>query len=326
MQSQFTHFAMGQPQNAFFVSVYDSRKSQITNELDDFKEIKILRIHVAWLWKTLSSCSSFYQQWRNKLENPILPLIYVITPTYARPTQKAELVRLSHTLMLVPKLHWILVEDSNQRSALVNELLIQSGLSYTHLHALTSSKYKLKNNDPNWLKPRGVFQRNAALEWLRKQEFQVKVERVVYFADDDNTYDLQLFEEMRYTSRVSAWPVGLVGGLQWESPQVESGKITGWIVAWEPERPFAIDMAGFAINLRLILENPEAQFSPDVPRGYIESSLLQTITTIQDIEPKAENCTKIYVWHTRTEKVKFLSEKKLQFFNQKSQLIPEMKV
>lgn len=33
------------------------------------------------------------------LENK--PIIYLITPTYARPVQKAELVRMSHTLLLV---------------------------------------------------------------------------------------------------------------------------------------------------------------------------------------------------------------------------------
>lgn len=33
------------------------------------------------------------------LENK--PIIYLITPTYARPVQKAELIRMSHTLLLV---------------------------------------------------------------------------------------------------------------------------------------------------------------------------------------------------------------------------------
>ena len=41
--------------------------------------------------------------------------VYVITPTYSRFVQKAELLRLCQTLLLVPSLHslhWILVEDS----------------------------------------------------------------------------------------------------------------------------------------------------------------------------------------------------------------------
>ena len=43
---------------------------------------------------------------------------------------------------------------------------------------------------------------------------------VIYFADDDNTYDEELFEVMRDTSAVAVWPVGLVGGLMVEKPKV----------------------------------------------------------------------------------------------------------
>ena len=41
-------------------------------------------------------------------------------------------------------------------------------------------------------KPRGVSNRNAALQWVR----QNRKSGVLYFADDDNTYDIQLFEEV----------------------------------------------------------------------------------------------------------------------------------
>ena len=43
-------------------------------------------------------------------------------------------------------------------------------------------------------KPRGVSNRNAALQWLRSNNI---TEGVIYFADDDNSYDLELFEEVR---------------------------------------------------------------------------------------------------------------------------------
>ena len=48
-------------------------------------------------------------------QNVSLPVIYVITPTYARPVQKAELTRLQNTLKHVSALHWILVEDASSR-------------------------------------------------------------------------------------------------------------------------------------------------------------------------------------------------------------------
>lgn len=47
------------------------------------------------------------------------------------------------------------------------------------------------------------------------------------------------------------WPVGLVGGLLYERPLLnQKGKVEKWLSSWRPERPFAIDMAGFAINLQ----------------------------------------------------------------------------
>lgn len=40
--------------------------------------------------------------------------------------------------------------------------------------------------------PKGVANRNGALGWLR----QHATEGVLYMADDDNTYDLRIFEEV----------------------------------------------------------------------------------------------------------------------------------
>ncbi|XP_017055040.1 galactosylgalactosylxylosylprotein 3-beta-glucuronosyltransferase I-like [Drosophila ficusphila] len=57
-----------------------------------------------------------------------LPTIYAVTPTYPRPAQKAELTRLSHLFMLMPHLHWIIVEDTNATTSLVRNLLKRSGL------------------------------------------------------------------------------------------------------------------------------------------------------------------------------------------------------
>ena len=52
-----------------------------------------------------------------------------------------------------------------------------------------------------WRKNRGVEQRNLALQWLRKAVTDGVLEGgergVVYFGDDDNTYDVQLFEEVK---------------------------------------------------------------------------------------------------------------------------------
>uniref|UniRef100_T1J0L0 Galactosylgalactosylxylosylprotein 3-beta-glucuronosyltransferase n=1 Tax=Strigamia maritima TaxID=126957 RepID=T1J0L0_STRMM len=241
-----------------------------------------------------------------------LPTIYAITPTYLRPTQKAELTRLSQSFLLIPNFHWIVVEDSREKTDKVSKLLRRSSLSYTHLNIATPAKYKLSDVDPSWLKPRGVIQRNLGITWLREHFTPKTANGVVYFADDDNTYDIRLFEEMRYTKRVSVWPVGLVGGLLLEGPVVQNNTVTGWITAWKTNRPFAIDMAGFAVNLSFLLEHPKASYNLTVPRGYQESYFLQKLVSLDQLEPKASKCTMVLVWHTRTEKAKLNNELVLQ--------------
>ena len=54
-----------------------------------------------------------------------LPTIYVVTPTYERSVQYAELTRLQNTLRSVPKVFWIIIEDSEYKSKAISNLLMQ---------------------------------------------------------------------------------------------------------------------------------------------------------------------------------------------------------
>lgn len=122
---------------------------------------------------------------------PPLPTIYAITPTYSRPVQKAELTRLANTFRQVAQLHWILVEDAAARSELVSRFLARAGLPSTHLHVPTPRRYKRPGL------PRATEQRNAGLAWLRQRhQHQRSQPGVLFFADDDNTYSLELFQEV----------------------------------------------------------------------------------------------------------------------------------
>lgn len=53
----------------------------------------------------------------------MLSRIIFITPTYERATQKAELIRLSQTLLHVANIFWIVVTDGDQISETVIYLL-----------------------------------------------------------------------------------------------------------------------------------------------------------------------------------------------------------
>ena len=62
----------------------------------------------------------------------VVPL-YIVTPTYTRPTQLADLTRLGNTLRLVAGVHWLVSEDRNPTPRAVRELLEASGLAHTQV-------------------------------------------------------------------------------------------------------------------------------------------------------------------------------------------------
>jgi len=61
------------------------------------------------------------------------PRLYIITPTYRRAEQIAELTRMSQTLMHVENLHWLVIEDAENKTQLVSDLLQRTGISHDHL-------------------------------------------------------------------------------------------------------------------------------------------------------------------------------------------------
>jgi galactosylgalactosylxylosylprotein 3-beta-glucuronosyltransferase 3 len=74
-----------------------------------------------------------------------------------------------------------------------------------------------------------------------------------------------------------------------EKPIVEGNKVVGFNSMWRPERPFPIDMAGFAISCDLLEAHPEAVFSYEVQKGYQESEILRHVTTREQLQPLAIN-------------------------------------
>ena len=50
---------------------------------------------------------------------------------------------------------------------------------------------------------------------------------------------------------------------------------------------------GFAINLQYLLSKPNVHMDSNSKNGYVESSFLMKLTTIDELEPKADNCSKV---------------------------------
>lgn len=71
--------------------------------------------------------------------------------------------------------------------------------------------------------------------------------------------------------------------------------------SWDGARTFPVDMAGFAVNIELL----KASATMPYIVGLEEDGFLLSLgVNIEDIEPLADNCSKVFVWHTKTAKYK----------------------
>lgn len=172
----------------------------------------------------------------------------------------------------------------------MRDLLLRSRIPFVHLLGPRPPTHLDKRSG------RGVSNRLKAFEWLRANYAGTSQPGVIYFADDDNAYDVQVFEEMRDTQIVSMFPVGLITQLGMSTPIVSSrtGKIIGFHDPFIGRRKFAVDMAGFAVNLQYFLHRPKATMPYKV--GYEEDYFLKSLdVAIWQLEPKADNCTRVSV-------------------------------
>lgn len=225
-------------------------------------------------------------------------VVYVVTPTYKRPTQAPDLTRLSQALMLAKaKIFWVIVEDAYAPSKLVGDILRRSGLDGVQLLGKTPVQHKQLSAG------KGVAPRRRALAWLRAN---ATAPAVLYFADDDNSYDHRVFAQITQVRKVGVFPVGLVGGFGISSPVVSrDGRVTGFHDAYD--RRFAVDMAGFAVNLQLVLSAEQPQMPYKL--GRLETAFLESLgVALKDLEPLANNCTEVLVWHTKDQRARFITK------------------
>merc|ERR1712012_749315 len=123
----------------------------------------------------------------------VTPVIYFITPTYSRREQVALLTRLSQTLLHVKNLVWIIAEDSKSCSQVVGDVLKRHADRIPHVHLVSPMPDMYKSE---YYKPRGVSSRNAGIKWILDNDKKLPSKGILYLGDDDNTYDLRLFEEI----------------------------------------------------------------------------------------------------------------------------------
>ena len=104
-----------------------------------------------------------------------------------------------------------------------------------------------------------------------------------------------------------------------EQPVVDAGgdRVIGFRVQPTEKRRFPVDMAAFAVHLRLILTHTNARFhDPACHNGHFESCFLVKLNvSLDDFEPFGtaqqqgrNRGRQVLVWHTQTARFRFRSK------------------
>jgi hypothetical protein len=182
---------------------------------------------------------------------------------------------LSDTIKFLDNVLWIVVEDSPNTDQEVLEVLPENSIY------LSCGPTKDK----------GHAQRNLALEYIKSHNLR----GIIYNLDDDNKYDIRLFNELRKVKNVAFFPVGNLGPHGVERPVVENGKFVRWEANWT-WRKYCVDMGGFAFHSDL-LKNIESPIWHYKGAGGENEFLQKILKSIDDVEFLCDNCKDVYVWH-----------------------------
>ncbi|KAJ9674107.1 hypothetical protein PVL29_023576 [Vitis rotundifolia] len=229
--------------------------------------------------------------------------IIVVTPTYNRALQAFYLNRLGQVLRLVPPpILWMVVE-MNVASMETAEILRKTGVMYRHIVCTKNSTN---------VKDRGVHQRNAALKHIEHH----KLDGIVYFADDDNIYSLELFKSLREISRFGTWPVAMLAQSKnkaiLEGPVCNGSQVIGWHTNEKSKRlrRFHVDMSGFAFNSTILWDPKKWRRPTSVPiqqldtvkEGFQETTFIeQLVEDESQMEGTPAGCSRIMNWHLHLE-------------------------
>ncbi|CAK9166102.1 unnamed protein product [Ilex paraguariensis] len=230
-------------------------------------------------------------------------LLIIVTPTYPRSFQTYYLNRLARTLKLVPPpLLWIVVEMTSQ-SMETADILRRTGVMYRHL---------VCNENLTDMIDRGVHQRNVALSHIETH----RLDGIIYFADDDNIYSADLFEQIRQIRRLGTWTVAKM--LESQSKTILEGPICNGsqVIGWHTDdltrrfKRFHAEMSGFAFNSS-ILWDPKRWHRPTlepirqldtVKAGFQVSTFIeQLVEDESQMEGLPQDCSRIMVWHLHVE-------------------------
>lgn len=204
----------------------------------------------------------------------------IITATYPRPYRLHYLNHLKTLLCFQDHIRWFVIDDNYNIDKELQNFLPNFAI--------------YKNIGPS--KDKGHMQRNLALEYI----YDNKLDGIIYNADDDNRYDIRIFEEIRKTKHFSMFPVGGdIKGVETKSERpivdTKTKKFIKWDSVWG-DRKYPMDMGGFAFNSILLQKLQKPLWRHEGIGG--ESEFIdKIIDSVDDIEFLCNDCTQTWVFH-----------------------------
>ncbi|XP_042395768.1 probable beta-1,4-xylosyltransferase IRX9H [Zingiber officinale] len=228
--------------------------------------------------------------------SPFNKLLIIVTPTYNRAAQGYHLTRLAQTLRLVPPpLLWIVVEMKTATEETA-DVLRRSGVMYRHLVCRRNTSITLH---------RDLRQRHTALKHIKRH----RLDGIVYFADDDNVYTLDLFHRLRQIRRFGTWPVAMLlqskSKIAVEGPVCDGRRVVGWHINEKNTtlQRFPVDMSGFAFNSNILWHPKDVIRLLDTVTDDFEDTgfLEQIIEDEYQMEAVPRDCPRIMHWRLQLE-------------------------
>ncbi|KAI4379787.1 hypothetical protein MLD38_006039 [Melastoma candidum] len=227
-------------------------------------------------------------------------LLIVATPTQTEALQAYYLNRLANTLKLVsPPLLWIVVEMTSQSPETAN-ILRKTGLTYRHL---------VCSKNLSDIVDRKIHQRNVAVAHIETHH----LDGILYFADQNGVYSVNMFEQMRQIRRFGTWMTAAIsadkGSVLLEGAICNGTNVMGWHTddKRRGSRRFYADLVGIALNSTMIWDlkrwhrptlEPIRQIDA-LKDGKSASSFIEQIMEDESqMECSTEYCSSITAWHS----------------------------
>ena len=242
------------------------------------------------------------------------PRVYLVTETRALKTQWTDLLRTSQALLLASRhtrMHWIIVEPEDPRSAAVVSRLLARMEAVTDpsdMLAVTVLQYDHDfPHDP----------RDQGLQYLYELQPQPHNASVVILGNDRVLFDEDLFHQAATVRDTAVWPLSSLAQHVVTLPVVDDdGRVTGFRhsagVVVDEKRAYPLYSASFAISMaRLRLHDNKNGNNRDTVddkeqarvhlRQHIDpledGRLLADLgVELSDIVPLGNNATDVLVW------------------------------